>query len=125
MLQLTIYIVDKHLEIAKKLAKLLDNQFEIFGFKFGIDPLIGLVPGIGDISPFLLNLYFAWIAYSLKLPSNKVWQILWYGSIDILLGLVPVIGDYIDFTYKSYAKSLEVIENHLIQTPHFIEGEKV
>lgn len=117
----------KHLEIAKKIARLLDNQFEIFGFKFGIDPLVGFIPVLGDILPFTLNLYFAWIAYDLEMGTEKILQIIWYGILDILLGFIPFLGDIIDFTYKAYSKSLILIENHLQSLPsqNFINGEKL
>ncbi len=45
------------LKQAKRIAKLLDGQFEIFGFKFGIDPILGLVPGMGEIISLLLAIY--------------------------------------------------------------------
>ena len=53
--------MQNHLKTASYIADLLDNKFKVLGFRFGIDPLLGLIPGGGDLVSFLLSLYIVWI----------------------------------------------------------------
>lgn len=102
--------MDKHIKISKSLASFLDNKFEVFGFKFGIDPIVGLVPVLGDILPIVVGFYIAWIAYKLDIPKHKIVQIILNTLVDFVLGLIPVLGDFGDFTFKSYIRNYEILE---------------
>ena len=73
-----------YLENATLLVDLLDDRFKIFGFKFGIDPLLGLVPGWGDFVSFLISLYLVWVALKLKLPGRKILRMLFNLSLDFI-----------------------------------------
>ena len=98
-----------HLEAAEHMAKILENKFEIFGFKFGIEPLIGLIPWIGDVIAFVLSMYIVWIATQMKLPKEVIGKMYRNVFFDFLLGLVPVIGDVSDFIYKANSKNLALL----------------
>ena len=119
--------VDKHIKTAKFLSTLLDNQFDIAGVKFGIDPIIGFMPVLGDILPATVSVYMMWIGHKVGVPKEKIAQMGLYAAGDVLLGLVPVLGDFIDFAYKSNAKCYEIIENHIAKDLRngIVEGEIV
>lgn len=102
----------QHLQFASSLAKLLDNQFKIGPAKIGIDPLIGLIPGIGDIVSFLFSLYLIWIGKRLKLPQSEINKMLKYLAIDLIVGAVPVVGEIGDFFYKANQKNWEILKKH-------------
>lgn len=102
-----------YLKSASFLARLLDNRFRVFGFRFGLDPLIGLVPGFGDVLSLLLSIYILWIGINLKLPPNRIGQMVLNILIDFALGLIPVIGDISDFVYKANSRNLKIIEQHM------------
>jgi hypothetical protein len=112
-----------HLAIAKMLAKLLDTQFGIGKFKFGLDPLIGLVPWVGDALTLSFSLYLFWIAYLLKLPTHAKSQILMNIFIDFILGMVPVIGDVGDFIYKGNSRNWAIIQKYT--KTHIIEDAEI
>jgi len=101
-----------HLRRATFLANLLDNKFKIFGLKFGIDPLLGLVPGGGDIISLVISLYILWVGIKMELPKGKIWRMIGNILLDFGLGVVPVLGDIADFAYKSNLKNLEMIKQH-------------
>jgi hypothetical protein len=102
-----------HLVFARNLAILLDNRFQIFGLRFGIDPILDIVPGLGDIMGALLSLYLIVIAKKLHIPEEKI-ALMWrHIIIDFLIGLVPGIGVIGDVFYKSNLKNLRIIEENL------------
>jgi hypothetical protein len=115
--------IRKHLESATNLANLLDNKFEIFGLRFGIDPLLGLIPGGGDFLSLLLSLYIVWIGLQMELPRNKIERMLWNIILDFVIGLAPVIGDAADFVFKSNLMNLQILNQHVDKV--VIEGEIV
>lgn len=113
----------KYLIIASYIADLLDNKFKILGFRFGIDPLLGLIPGGGDLASLMLSLYIVWIGVKAELPKKKIVEMVKNTTLDFVVGLVPVLGDVVDFTFKSNIKNLEIIQQYIGKD--IIEGEIV
>jgi hypothetical protein len=113
--------MDKHLKNADFLSKVLDEQFSFLGYKFGLDPLIGLVPVLGDIIPACISIYMIWIGIQLKMPTHKVVRMIGNIIIDILLGIVPVLGDAADFVVKSSKRNFKILNEHVHS--NIIEGE--
>ena len=101
-----------HLKLASLLAEYLDNKFKVGKFKFGLDPILGLFPGMGDIISIALSFYIIWIGQSMKLPKDKVAQMYKNVLIDALVGLIPIIGDLSDFVIKANSKNLEIIKKY-------------
>lgn len=114
--------MDYHLKLAQFIADLLDNQFQIFKWRFGLDPIIGLIPWVGDIFPIILSLYIVWIAKQYNLPQSKINQMLLNIGVDFLIGVIPIVGDLFDFVFISNAKNLQILKTHL-QTQPIIDGE--
>jgi hypothetical protein len=104
--------VQEHYKIAKSIADLLDNRFNIFGFKFGLDPILGLFIGLGDKISFLLSLYIVWIGIKMKLPANKISQMLLNTVFDFFLGLIPIVGQTADFFHKANSKNIKIIKEY-------------
>lgn len=115
--------MDNHLKIASLIANLLDNQFEIFGRRFGLNGILGIIPGIGDLIPSLLSMYLIIIAVQMNLPKTKIIQMLWNVIYNFLIGLIPVIGDYIDFFNHANLKNLKILKQY--SNNPIIEGEVV
>lgn len=103
-----------NLTTARKLARLLDAQFNILGLRFGFDTLIGLVPGIGDAIGLVSSSYLLWLGFSLRLPKAKLVRMGLNIVIDTAMGLVPVVGDLGDLFFKANLKNLRLIEAHLV-----------
>jgi hypothetical protein len=95
------------------LAKLLDEQFQgPFGLRFGLDALIGLIPGIGDLVTSLVSSYILFRATSLKLPLPILLQMALNILIDQLIGTLPILGDFFDIYWKSNRKNVELISRY-------------
>lgn len=99
-----------HLQIARFIARLLDTNFSLFGIKFGIDPIVGLIPVLGDIITLGLSAHLLFIAIQAKLPKEKIELMLRNVLIDVALGSVPVVGDIADLFFKANMKNLYILE---------------
>lgn len=113
------------------LAHLLDSAIPIPGTKrtIGIDPLIGLIPVVGDAISAALSSYIIWEARQLGLPSWKIARMVGNLALDTAVGAVPLLGDLFDAAYKSNRRNVRIVLDHLEQTgrltPKVIEGTAV
>lgn len=98
---------------ARRLARFMDSQFSIAGFRFGFDAIIGLVPGVGDAIAALASVYMIIAARHLGLPRSKLATIGAIGVVDFVIGLMPFVGDAADAVFKPHDRSLRIIEQHL------------
>ena len=112
-----------HLRTASYIADLLDNKFKILGFRFGIDPILGLIPGGGDLVSLALSSYIVWIGIKAELPKKKIVEMVRNTALDFVVGLVPLLGDAVDFTFKPNLINLEILRQHLEKD--VMEGEVV
>jgi hypothetical protein len=98
----------------RKWSVLLDSAFRVPGtnFKFGLDPILGLVPGIGDLTtPFFATLLLLH-AVRLRIPRVVQLRMLMNAAIDLGIGVVPVVGDLFDFGWKANVRNLALLERH-------------
>jgi hypothetical protein len=102
--------LDADLVRARKFAYLMDAQFSVAGVQFGLDALVGLIPGIGDTLTALASVYPIWIARRHNLGRNVQVRMAVNVLIDWLPGLIPIVGDLIDMAYKSNLKNLKLLE---------------
>ena len=99
------------------LAELLDNRFVLPGtnFRFGLDSLIGLIPGIGDLATSAISSYIVYLAHSQGIPKHVLARMIWNVAVDTGLGIVPGLGDLFDFAWKSNSKNARLLERHLLK----------
>ncbi len=95
------------------LARILDNQFQgPFGIKFGLDAIIGLIPGVGDFLTSGLSSYILLRAALLKLPTPILIQMAFNILIDQLIGIFPLIGDLFDVYWQSNQRNVNLIKEY-------------
>ena len=96
------------------MARLLDSAVPVPGtsFRFGLDPILGLVPGFGDIVSPLFTVGIIWQARDLGVPRVVMMRMIINVAIDTLVGLVPIVGDLFDFAWKSNDMNLALLEQH-------------
>lgn len=111
--------VPKQLQNVAKLTKLMDSQFRIPGtfITFGIDPIIGLIPGIGDVLDFLISAYILIAMVKNGASGKAVAKMILNITIDGIVGLVPVLGRVFDVFYKANRRNL------VLAVEHFEEGK--
>ena len=95
-----------------KLARWLDNRFTIPGMniRFGLDPILGLLPGIGDWVGGLISLYFLFQAANRKARLSVMLRMLINILLDVIIGAVPVLGDIFDTGWKANLKNAELLD---------------
>jgi hypothetical protein len=97
------------------LARLLDNAIPIPGtpWKVGFDPIVGLIPGIGDLVGAVLSGYIVLEAVRAEVPTLTLLRMLTNVGVDTLLGAVPAVGDVFDAAWKSNTMNVALLERHL------------
>lgn len=95
----------------ERLAEWLDTRFRIpgLGWRFGLDSVIGLVPGIGDGVTALLSLYIIGRAHQLGCSRWLLARMGWNVAVDTLLGAIPIVGDLFDLAHKANAKNVRLL----------------
>ena len=102
--------LEADLRRARTLAHLMDAQFEILGVRFGWDPIIGLVPILGDVVAIAAGAYPIWIARKHGLGKWLHLRMGWNLLVDCLIGLIPVIDVISDVAFKANIKNLKLLE---------------
>ena len=115
----------KNLKKIRKIAKLLDTAIGIPGTKirFGLEPILGLIPGGGDLITAAISAYTIYLATSFGLEKKEIFKMAKNVAIDTVLGSVPIVGDIFDAYFKSNIRNLEILEKHIAKTES--EGETV
>jgi hypothetical protein len=99
----------------EKLAWLLDGAVRVPGtkFRFGLDSIIGLMPGVGDVVGLLLGAMILYESVRAGAPRATIARMLGNTAADTLGGLIPGIGDLFDFAFKSNQRNARLLMEHL------------
>jgi hypothetical protein len=112
-----VYQVDERLPKRdpwiEHLAWLMDGIIPIGRWSIGLDPLLGLVPGIGDLIGAVISLLIVARAVQAGVPRIAVARMVTNIAIDALIGAIPVVGDAFDFAFKANLKNLRIYEQSL------------
>ena len=102
-------------ENIRKYARWLDSKYNIGNFRFGVDPILGLIPGIGDF----LGLAFSGGLIAMALKNNVSGKVMVLMSLNALLdatiGTIPIIGGIFDFFYRANERNVRILEKHFRQ----------
>ncbi len=98
----------------RRLAWLMDAIGRVPGtrFRFGLNSVIGLAPGAGDVVLAVISLYIVYQAKSLGLPKIKIARMLLNVAIEAVLGAVPFLGDLFDVVWKANLRNIDIIDEH-------------
>jgi hypothetical protein len=96
-----------------KLAHLMDDMIRIGPYSLGLDGLIGLIPGFGDIAGAIVAMIIVLRAAQAGIPRIALARMVTNIAIDTFVGSIPIFGDAFDFAYKSNLKNLRIYEDSL------------
>jgi hypothetical protein len=97
------------------LAWLLDSRWRVPGtsFRFGVDAVAGLIPGLGDAATALPSAYMVWRAREFGLPSHVLARMVGNVALDFAIGAIPVVGSLFDFAFKANRRNVKLLRRHL------------
>lgn len=103
------------LDSARAVARLLDRSIRVPGttLRFGLDPILGLIPGIGDAAGALASGYILYVAWLNGVPGSMIGRMMLNIGIDALMGAIPVIGDLFDAGWQANARNVALLERWL------------
>jgi hypothetical protein len=104
------------LEVVRQIRKWMDEIITIPGtkIKIGLDPILGLIPGVGDLSTAAVSGYLLSAANRLGVPTVVMVRMLGNVAIDAVLGLIPFVGDLFDAAHKANAKNAKLVEQAIV-----------
>jgi NAD/NADP transhydrogenase beta subunit len=106
-------------QLLKILSAWLDNVFVVPGtrLRFGLDPIIGLIPVVGDLTTTVISLYIIACAAQMQVPKSTLARMGLNIVIDSVVGAIPFVGNIFDFAWKSNALNMQLLERHASATP--------
>ena len=104
----------RRLEALKGLARLLDSAFSLPGTsaRIGLDPILGLLPGLGDLVSPLFTIGALLLARELGVPKVVQLRMVFNVAIDALIGIVPVVGDLFDVAWKANERNVVLLDHY-------------
>ncbi|MEO8077885.1 MAG: DUF4112 domain-containing protein [Acidobacteriota bacterium] len=98
----------------RKWSVLLDSAFRVPGTRmtFGLDPLVGLIPGLGDLTSPLFAGLLLLHAVRFRIPRVVQLRMLFNALIDLGIGTIPLVGDLFDFGWKANVRNLDLLERY-------------
>ena len=102
----------------RQISHLLDNAVPIpgIGYRVGLDPLIGLLPGGGDLLAGAISLYIVLEAARFGVPAATLGRMGFNILLEVIAGSIPMMGDLFDVVWKANVKNVALLERH-IQAP--------
>ena len=106
---------DRILAELDELAAWLDSRWRIPGtrIRFGLDSVLGLVPGIGDLAATGPALYLVWRAHDIGVPRRVIARMLANVGFDTVAGSVPLLGNIFDLFFKASRRNHALLRDHV------------
>ena len=97
------------------LARLMDGVFVIPGtnVRIGLDAIVGLVPGVGDVVSGVISSYLIWEARRLGAPRWLIARMMGNTLLDTTIGAIPIIGDAFDVLFRANMRNMALLRSHL------------
>lgn len=110
----------------ERLSWLMDDLFRvpILGWRVGLDPLVGLIPGVGDTATTLASLYILTSAVRYRVPKVTLLRMGLNLAIDYAVGALPLVGDLFDAWWKSNQRNVDLLRQRAtVSASEAREGE--
>ena len=96
-----------------RLADALDSRFSVMGFRFGWDPILGLVPGLGDVAALLPAAWLVWEGRRMGASRGTLARMAANTGVDFVVGAVPVLGDLFDVAFKANRRNARLLREDI------------
>jgi hypothetical protein len=115
------------LKWVERIAYLLDDKFKIPGtnFRFGLDPVINLIPFAGDFSGFIVAAALVCVMAKQGVSRKVLILMVLNVILDAIIGAIPLVGNVFDFYYKSNSRNIKLLKEHYQEGKHQGSGTGV
>ncbi len=109
---------DSQRQRMERMARWLDSAVAVPGtsIRLGLDALIGLIPGIGDVAGFVIGLWFILQARKLDAPGHLQGRMLGNLALEAVVGSIPLIGDLFDVAWQANQRNRKLLFDWLDRT---------
>jgi hypothetical protein len=99
-----------------RMSRLLDDLVPIPGtsHRVGLDPVIGLIPGAGDVVSAIAGGWIILEAVRFGIPGVVLLRMAWNTAVDLAVGAIPILGDVFDVAFRSNRRNLELFRRHAL-----------
>jgi hypothetical protein len=115
-----------HVQSLRRLARVMDEAIRVPGtpIRFGLDALIGLLPGAGDVVTGAVSVYTLVVAQRLGASRAVLTRMAGNVVIDAVVGAIPLLGDLFDVGWKANTRNVMLLEKHLDQPAAVERGSR-
>ena len=112
---MTLPARDDQIARVRALARLLDSAIKVPGtsISIGLDSIVGLVPGVGDLAGGLMSGYIVLASARMGVPPAVVVRMILNLGVDTLVGSVPLLGDFFDVGYRANIRNAALLDRHI------------
>ncbi len=99
----------------ERMARLLDTRYTLPGtrIRFGLDSVVGLIPGFGDTVMLLPSFWMLAVAWKHGVPTSTLARMGANAGVDYVVGSVPILGDAFDLFFKSHRRNAQLLSEAL------------
>ena len=110
----------KELLWVERVSRLLDSKFRVPGtnIRFGLDPIIGLFPVVGDLGTMVISLSLIFTMYQHGASGRLVARMILNVLIDAIFGSIPVLGALFDFYFKANDRNVRLLKQYYEEGKH-------
>jgi hypothetical protein len=104
----------RQIDLLRRWSRLMDSAYRVPGtsVRFGWDPIVGLVPGVGDLTTASFAVMVLYRAFRLGVPRVVLIRMALNILIDLVVGIVPFVGDLFDVAWRSNTMNMALLERH-------------
>ncbi|PRY93740.1 uncharacterized protein DUF4112 [Hasllibacter halocynthiae] len=96
-----------------RFADLMDSRFSIFGVRFGLEGIVGLVPGLGDLATLGPSAWLVWEGWRMGASRRTLGRMAGNVGLDFLVGAVPLAGDVFDVLFKANRRNARLLREDI------------
>ena len=112
------------IERLDRLADLLDSRFRIpvIDVRFGLDAILGLIPGVGDFAALLPTAYMIWEGRKMGASNGVIGRMTVNAGLDFVVGSIPVLGSIWDIWFKANRRNMVLLRSEIASAPPGVGG---
>ena len=109
---------DPRLGMVRRISKLMDEEFSIGRFKFGLDPILNFIPVAGDLAGYLVSATLILTMLKHGASGKLVLKMMANASLDALVGAIPILGWIFDFAFKANTRNVKLLHEYYTEGKH-------